>query len=300
MSTWPNFFIIGAPRSDSTSLYHYVIQHPDIFMSRVKEPGYFSCLTRELDPTDFFDRYTIKKSVADQGDYLALFAGAGDAKVVGEASIVYLSVDGTAERICERVPEARMVAILRNPVERAYTSFMGSRRDGRESCADFREVLEDRSDARRAQWRPYSYLESGLYYRNLTRYLRHFERHQIHLSLFDDLRIDAGAVAREIFTFLEVDNEFVPERSRTYNATGMPRLPIARFIWKVSQPAREMVRPFLPERIRRQALVLMGGEKPPLDRALHAELLDFFRDDILALESLVECDLSHWLQVPGE
>ena len=120
MSRWPNFFIIGAGKSGTTSLYHYLKQHPQIFMSPVKEPKYFAFAGQRLNYTGPGDARIVPETTTTREAYLDLFREAGDQSAVGEASTVYLGpINGTAQRIAQQVPEARIVAILRQPADRA-------------------------------------------------------------------------------------------------------------------------------------------------------------------------------------
>src|SRR4051794_36389137 len=155
----PNFLIIGAAKGGTTSLYHYLRQHPNVFMSPVKEVRYFCC-----DEFPAWDA-TIRTASA----YASLFAGADASHLaIGEASPQYLNSAVAADRIADELPGVRLIVLLRNPVDRSYSSYLGQLRGG----------LERRAPA--VAIRPGTYcFETSLFYPRLVRYLKRFERDRI-------------------------------------------------------------------------------------------------------------------------
>ena len=131
--TMPNFLIIGAMKSGTTALYYYLEQHPDIYMSPVKEPNFFSSHKQE----------NAADTVTEFGIYRQLFSGGSGKKAIGEASHSYLYEPGAAAEIRRYIPEAKLIAILRNPIERAYSHFLHMVRSGTEPLDDFARALQE-------------------------------------------------------------------------------------------------------------------------------------------------------------
>jgi hypothetical protein len=169
----PNFLIIGAQKSGTTSLYNYLKQHPQIFMPRLKEPHFFT-YEGQLPPHP--------SVVTSWQDYRALFADARDEIAVGEASPSYLHGEQAPRRIAHYFPTIKLIAILRNPADRAFSNWMHNVSYGREEL-DFGQALQ--AEERRIQegvgylfW----YRYKGFYHRHLTRYLALFDRTQLRVT----------------------------------------------------------------------------------------------------------------------
>ncbi len=195
--TLPNFFLIGPTKSGTTSLYHYLGQHPDIFMPAEKEPFYFShYFPRGLDW------------------YEPVFTAAAGEKRVGEASTTYFASDSAPGRIRKTLPEAKLVFVLRDPVDRAWSEYRYSRVVGAVSpSVSFRRFA---TETRRV-------LEWGRYIEYLPLWEREFPDDQRLVLLFDDLRSDTKGSVRRIFEFLGVDPAFEPKTERRHNVTPSPR-----------------------------------------------------------------------------
>jgi hypothetical protein len=293
----PNFLIIGAGKAGTTSVYRYLQQHPEVFVSPVKEPGFFvwEGQRHALLP----DR---RMPVRSLEAYAALFEGVRGEKAVGEASPSYLVDPLAAARIRERLPQVRLIAILRDPVERAWSSYWMTVRDGRERRS-FEQAVADELSA----WpgpppeRPYeSYLWRGRYAHHLGPYLERFERARIRVCLFDDLAADPRAFMGELYRYLEVDDRFAPTTALRYNASGLPRHRLLGPLLNKSALSRTLRRLLPPAFGRRGALVQDALRsrllaRPPLAPALRRRLVACYRDDILALQDLLGRDLSHWL-----
>jgi hypothetical protein len=298
----PNFLVIGAGRSGTTSLHHYLSQHPDVFLTAEKSPNFFV----SQDPLPPWEgpaqQVMARQWVRTLDDYEALFAGAGVRAAVGEASPMYLQSRRAPARIAAACPEVRLVAILREPVGRAYAHFMGRRRDGLDRRTDFSKVVQAELSQPLPQDVAFGhYLGCGRYHHFLQGYFDRFPADRIRIYLYDDLLADASALVADLFAFLGVDPRFSPDMSRRYGQTGVPANPVARFVWTRSVTARTLVRPWLPRRVRDLAAPMFLGDlsRPPLDPSLHARVIDVFRDDIARLEGLLGRDLSHWLTVPA-
>jgi hypothetical protein len=301
----PSFIIIGAGRSGTTSLYHYLGQHPDVYMSPIKEPRFFALPNKPPNKTKSLADLARAYPIRNLTGYAELFAGADGVKAVGEATPRYLYAPGTATRIFSVLPGARLIAVLRNPVDRAFASYLGNLRDGRETRS-FEDVVKEElsrplSDFDPGNW-DYSsgYFYEGLYHRHLSSFLDEFPRQQMHIILFDDLRSDLNRVLVDICRFLEIDPDFDFDTFVRYNANGVPRSAmIERLTGKnwitLALKAR------LPKRIRdpayRFAMKLRDGNlnRPAIPAVLRDQLVDFYREDIHMLQKLLNRNLMHWL-----
>jgi hypothetical protein len=274
--TLPNFLIIGAAKSGTTSLYHYLRQHPDIFMSRIKEPNYYT------DEDNLLDVPAIRSRTA----YETLFAGAKGQRAIGEATVRYLNATAGVERIHADLLGVRLIASLRHPAERAYSSYLSRLATGRES--------------RRAEdaLQPGSYpFETSFYYPRLRRYYDRFPAEQINVILFDDLIARSQDVLRELFRFLDVDPGFIADTSIGHNAGVAPR---SLFLNRLLNTGMRLFRPIVPQSLRSRGLATRLRRpilrKPePMSPLLRRRLTEQYSDDILATAELIGRDLSHWL-----
>jgi hypothetical protein len=296
--TLPNYIVVGAAKAGTTALYHYLAEHPQVFMSPVKETNYFAY---GLDPEGKpicggpdVRRFRVKTLA----QYERLFAGAGDALAVGEASPLYLECPPAAARIRELLPAARIICSIRNPVDRAYSDYqMHLRHEGR--------PLDPERDLHpAAAWaRPDSHwVQIGNYYEQLARYFELFPRNQILVCLFDDLKRSPRGVMEEVYRFLGVDPAFVPDFDTPHAPGGLPvsRILESLFTNKAIQSA---VKPLIPsgaanwiKRVRRRNL----QPAPRLPAELKRELTGQFREDITRTSALIGRSLNHWLQPAGD
>ena len=173
----PNFLVIGAGKSGTTSLYYYLRQHPEIFMSPVKEPGFFALEGHPLDFRGPGDERLRETTATTLESYEKLFSEARGESAVGESSVLYLYDGNAHESIARHIPDVKLLAVLRNPVDRAYSAFLHRTRDGYETCATFEEALaaepQRAADGWYYGWR---YREYGFYHRSLVRYYDRFDR----------------------------------------------------------------------------------------------------------------------------
>lgn len=297
--TLPNFLILGAAKAGTTALYSYMQQHPAIFMSPVKETNFFALEGQPLDfcgPGDPINKW----SITDLADYERMFDDVGTATAVGEASPLYLYSPRAPERIRHYVPDAKLIAILRDPVDRAYASFLFMQRELREPLDDFAAALAAEPERKAAKWEhTWYYRELGFYAQQLQRYVDCFPAEQIKVVFYQDFRADATAVLADIFRFLNVDDQFVPDMRLQPNKSGVPQNRTLQRLLKGRNPVKMAVKPFIPQRLRRQwqnDLRNRNLVKPQLDPAVRRDLIAQFRPDIEALQTLTGRDLSAWLE----
>jgi hypothetical protein len=302
--TLPNFLIIGAAKSGTSSLFSYLGQHPQIYTSPIKGPCFFAFEEGEkvkvFGPGDqaTFDRHI----VTERRVYEDLFDGIKDEKAFGEASVLYLYSPTAAARIKRAIPNAKLIALLRNPVDRAFSSYSHLRRDGRETLDDFGKGLLAEESRVNAHWQHlWHYTRLGFYHEQLTRYYEVFDPSQIAVYTLEEFRDQPLRVLRELFSFLGVDDRFVPDVSTRHNVSGTPKsMSLHRFLTRPNS-LKTIVKPWLPslwrKKLRGEALkwnTVVGNSR--LADETRSYLIDLYRDDVLKLQSLIHRDLSHWLK----
>jgi Sulfotransferase family len=278
---WPNLFLVGAAKAGTTSLYEALARHPAIYMSPMKEPHYFSRIEPSAERRAFFPH------VADEGEYLALFEGATDEELLGEASTSYLWDGGAAERIKRAVPDAKILIMLRDPVERAYSSYWNDVREGIERRS-FLDALVDEQRSGPGRWGVSSlYLDCGRYADQVATYLEVFGS-RVHVLLFEDyIEDEAGAIAG-VESFLGVRRASAAEALRPMNPASQPRNRLSRALLG-SGRVRTLARAAIPRRVRGwlRAALLRQAPPPPMDPAARALLIEAYRPEIAPLAGLL-------------
>jgi hypothetical protein len=278
---WPNLFLVGAAKAGTTSLYDALAGHPAIFMSPVKEPHYFSRIEPSSERRAFFPH------VPDEGPYLALFDGAAGEELIGEASTSYLWEPGTAGRISDRVPDARILIMLRDPVERAYSQYWNDVREGLEK-REFLDALLDERRSGRGAWGVSSlYIECGLYADQVKRYLDAFGP-RVHVSLFEDYTADEVGTTTEILSFLGVGPAGAESASRQMNPASLPRNRLSGALLG-SGRMRTLARATVPRRARSavRAALLRRSARPAMDPAARSLLNEVFEPEVERLGTLL-------------
>ncbi len=296
----PDFFIVGAPKCGTTAMNNYLAQHPQIFMAR-KE---MHCFGSDLQ---------WRKPYFDCAGYLAQFAAAEPGQKAGEASVWYLYSREAAREIHRFQPQAKIIVMLRNPIDMLPSLHAQLVKTGDEDVLDFREALalepERRLGKRLPQTDAPGIMESVLYREvasfsnQLERYFNVFGRERVHVILFDDFRRNVEAAYQSVLEFLEVDPSFRPPGGfRAVNTRKAPRLTgVWRAIRFAPLPVKRLWRAALPHAWRGQILMLTGrifikdAPPQPLPPAVREELKVTFRPEVERLGTLLERDLSHWL-----
>jgi hypothetical protein len=304
--TLPNFLIIGAGKSGTTSLYHYLKQHPEIFMSPVKEPKFFALegvgiYFRGPGDKEVMTQTSDNRAVLEIGEYERLFDGAGGAKALGEASPIYLHSPQAPARIRHYIPDAKLVAVLRNPIDRAYSAYLHQVRDGREWLG-FREAMHAEEGRIQKDWAPgWRYQRVGFYHEHLSRYYELFGADNIRVHLYEDLSESPVSVSQDIFRFLRVDDSFVPDISLRHNVSGIPKSKALVALIKRPNPLKSAAKAILPEKTRKRLSMNLQNRNlskaPPMPEETRMELIAAYREDVLKLQDLIGRDLSGWLAV---
>lgn len=284
----PDFFIVGAAKSGTSSLYNYLIQHPAIFMPELKEPHFFYSTASAGAPV---------LGQKDLEKYLRLFKGVPDDIQAGEASTSYLYLKNAPQEIKRIQANAKIIMILRDPVERAYSQYWNHAREGLETLS-FEEAL--RAEAQRRQknwWYGLLYVETGRYAEQVSRYLDVFGRDSVQIHLFEDLSQDAEGVCRKTFSFLGVDPDTPINTEKVYNRSGPAKSKLLSRLLG-ARGVRETARRALPATWRRRFGEWMRESNrkptPKMSPKIESSLREAFRDDIIRLEGLIGRDLRRW------
>jgi hypothetical protein len=299
----PDFLIVGAPKAGTTALHTALTQHPDAFLTQPKEPKYWLC--DDAPPPHWNgpgDRHSQQEWIWRARDYAALFAGARDDQVRGESTPFYLWSRTAHRRIGEALPDVKIIAVVRDPVDRAYSNWMHLWSDGLEPVADFRrafDLQDDRADRGYAPfWR---YRELGLYGEQLEHLLQHVPSERVLVMRYRAL-VDEPAVAVDTACrFLGIREGQVAsiprDNARTYAEPGWRTAALGPVV-----RAGATLGQFVPPQVWRRLSVPLvaglsgrGGHRPHLDPAQRAELIQVFADDIALLSELTGEDFRDWL-----
>ena len=290
----PNFLVIGANKAGTTSLYHYLKAHPQVFISAVKEPSYFA-LAGALPPGSRPDTVLTKEMVATREDYEELFETVDGEKAIGEVSTAYLPSLPAALRIRREIPDAKLIAILRDPSDRAQSAHAMYVGRGVEPLESFEAAVEEELGG--CPWR--KYVKRGFYHEGLSRYYTLFGPHQVKVLLYEDLRDEPLRVLRDIFEWLDVDSSFMPDVSRRYNPSGSPRSSAVQQVLEGDSRVKAALKTMLPRPARgwtrRRAQSWNQARPKELSQGMRRRLIEVFEEDIRRLESLIDRDLSEWL-----
>jgi hypothetical protein len=259
MKTKPNLFIIGAPKSGTTTLAKWLESHPDIFFSQVKEPAFFCGFGETKWQGPGADEF-IRAIVTDKSEYEALFTNGARSKWRAEASTDYLWSPLAAERIANEcgTTDVRCIVVLRDPVQRAFSEHAHLIRDGYEELS-FLKSLEKEEERFEQNWQPLFYhRRRGLYAEEITRYFEIFGRERIKVISYSDLSRDPKTVADDIFEFLDIEPIDIATNER-HNQSGMPR---SRFLHNlIIKPtlAKNIIKHLLPDRYIKKARLILEG-----------------------------------------
>ncbi|WP_448621624.1 sulfotransferase family protein [Geodermatophilus sp. URMC 65] len=298
MTLTPQFLVIGAARSGTTALYQYLAEHPGLFLTDPKEPHYFALTGTTPAFTGPGDRQTINRlAVTDRAAYQDLYRRARPDQLRGEASVSTLYHPGAIPRVRAEAPDARLVCVLRDPVDRAFSAYGFMRTRGWEPCETFEEALADEPRRIDAGWHHiWHYTAMGRYGEQVRRVLDVFPREQLLVLRYEDLVADPDALLRRVYGFLGVPairHAVRPDPHRS----GEPR---SRFLGRVvstHHPLKKLLSPVLPaglrRRLRRQIVHRNIVRTTYRDETRRA-LVEAFRADIDLLENLTGLDVVAW------
>jgi hypothetical protein len=284
-AVWPNLFVVGAARAGTTSLWRHLDMHPEIWMSPIKEPSFFSGVQRRLAPT-----------IGDKASYLRLFAPGARYRYRGEASPSYLWHPEAAEAIKRVSPEATIVISLRDPVDRAYSSYLHAVGHGEEE-RPFPQAVRDELDDPSSQ--DSRYVRSSFYADSVSRYLDVFTG-AVHVLFFEELVADLHGELRRIVEFVGVDGDAVQRTDDTArNSFGLPRNRVVGRVLNSPWPraAARLVLP-LSVRLRLEDRLLKRPSRPPMEPETKELLTAEFAPDVERLRAIL--GRVPWARYAGE
>lgn len=289
----PNFFIVGSAKSGTTSLAHYIGQHPDAFMCPLKESHYFSSA---FGSSDF--------GLSNLDEYLLLFSKAGDATAVGEASTGYLFDVASAETIYEKFPEGKILIILRNPAEMVFSHWRHTSLKGNESRMfeeaisaserKYRKTEEFKHDV--SDWRvSHFYLERAMYWAQVKRYMDVFGSDNVKVWIFEEFFAKPEESCRDVFSFLNIDHSFTPD-CLVVNKGGMPRFQLLKSLMNRKHPTLKRIFPPTVRKRIRMTVQQLNTKKgyQTMNHGMRKKLEGFFRDDVENLEKLLGREITAW------
>jgi len=307
----PNFFVVGAQKSGTTGLAATLAEHPDVFMPAIKEPNFFCT---DVDPRDFAGHFKLLDLQSEEGalataarhelryayiktpaNYARLFDDAAGRPARGEASVSYLYSATAAAEIARFAPDARLVALLRDPIARAFSAFKMQRRAGLEDHERFVDAV--RADAERPArgWgQKHLYVELGRYAPQLTRYFAQFPREQVLVLLYDEFRDAPAAVTARVLAHIGARPDAAPLAVRRENVSRVPRFAgLNRILFRSGLKRR--LHQLLPRWVAERGRKLYYGRSDERPSATdRAALRPWFEDDWTALETMLRVDLAAW------
>lgn len=289
----PNFLIIGIEKSGTTSIYHYLKQHPQVYMSPIKETNF---LERDWDENTIENKDKIRTFEA----YCNIFKDATDEIAIGEASPNYLFHYKTSSQRIERyVPDVKMIAILRDPVQRAYSDYLMHIRD----AINFGKVKSLYEQAKFSYHSSFT-IRKGFYYEPVKYFFEKFGRERVKIYLYDELCQDSVALMQDIYNFIGVDDSFVADTSQKAQTAAIPKNILLNRLIKKKNPLRSAIASVLKlfttqeirEKMRSNIIRLnsTGKESIPLTSEEKKILQEVYREDILNLQDLLHRNLSAW------
>ena len=297
----PSFFVAGVGRSGSSSLYHSLQEHPEIYMSPMKEPNFFHWDGETHRHEGPIDAMIYRNAIKSWDEYRALFADIRDEKVSGEATPSYLYNPKVPERIHRRCPGAKVVVILRDPADRAFSQYQLMLQLEREELS-FEQALDAESERREKNWGPsYHYCAQGFYSQQIRHWQSILGSDALHCVLFDDLKLEPKAVLRDVYAFLGVDPAFEPHTGRVHNASYKPRRAWLHQILTGDNALKRAAKLVVPDSLRKDLWWKLHARNkdrgPELLPATRLRLIELYREDISSLQELIGRELpsSSWL-----
>lgn len=295
----PDFFIVGAPRCGTTALYSYLRQHPDIFLPEYKEPHYFN--------TDMNSGGAIR----DEASYLKLFADAQDQPRVGEASVYYLSSKAAPSAIRKFCPAAKIIIMLRDPVEVLYALHAHHLAAWLEDVWDFETALSLEEDRQRGLCLPVNNKDPHkLFYRQTARFAQHvrnyrdvFGSENVHVIIYDDFKRDSAQAFRQTCSFLGVNPDLSIDFPVIWSNPGFRYPALAKLLQHPPRFARAAGRILLPRRLRSRLVGSLWtwnsvrAPRPPMAVEVRKRLTAQLTPEVEELSAILGRDLSKWSMI---
>jgi len=306
----PNFLLVGATKSGTTSLYQYLNEHPQIYMPGIKEPMFFTSpelLKKEKLKNKYLKRYT-RVPINNLDEYKSLYSNVNNEIAVGEASPQYLFTHETTIPLIKKyLGDIKIIVILRNPVDRAYSAYRHNQRydlhaQDRNENLSFIDALniEDERIKTRSFRMMFFYKSMSMYYDQVRSYKDNFS--QVFVCKFEELEINPSSLMKKIYSFLDVDNNFIPNVEIRYNIAISNNLNFIQKAllktnnqvrWKIMHKTGELIG---NHNLKKIVNFLIKEDKSKLDKDSRKYFINNIREDILKLENLINQDLQGWLK----
>ena len=285
-----DFFIVGAPKAGTTSLYHYLNEHPQVEMSSHKEPDYFS--DKRIHEQGM---YYGKNRVNTLDKYESLFVQK-ESVVYGEGSVSYLFYDNVAEDISKYNPKAKIIIMLRNPIERAFSHYLMDYR----LCLisdSFENIIVKKSKHKNAHLFYQQYIEVSKYAKQIQRYMDFFEKENILFIDYEDFKKNLSETVGQAYSFLNISTNFTADINIKHNTFILPKNKVIRFIYSFVF-LRKMLIFLFPIYLVNNArdFLFKADKKPKLSNETRSLLRKIFTDDIKKLEKVLSKDYSKWIK----
>ncbi|HIG32124.1 MAG TPA: sulfotransferase [Flavobacteriales bacterium] len=286
-----DFFIVGAPKAGTTSLYHYLNEHPQIEMSLQKEPDYFSDAAIQKQGI-----YYGKNRIDTEEKYNTLFNTQKKDVIFGEGSVSYLFYPNVAQDIKAYNPIAKIIIMLRNPIDRAFSHYLMDYRLGLVSDS-FEDIINKKSKHKNAHLFYQQYIKVGEYATQLKRYFDVFDKENILLIDYEDFKSDVVGTVDLVYSFLNVSAEFVADLNKKHNTFTMPKNKLIRFMYSFVVIRNILSFIFPKSMVKAVRLILFRkNKKPKLLEETSNQLKHYFSNDVRLLESIIGKDYSKWIK----
>lgn len=287
----PNFVVIGAPKSGTTSLYHYFRQHPDIYLPKVKELHYFSFPELGMASMGPGDSVVRDGLCQTWEQYTNQYLEVGNQSAIGDISPSYLYYSNSAKKIKDNLGVVKIIAIIRNPVDKAFSQYMHMIREGLETLT-FPDALAAEASRREQNWGDiWRYAESSLYAERLQEFIEVFGKENVKVVLFEDFTKDTPTVLTELLNHIGVDPSVEINTEEKFNRTGVQKNEVISKMMRNPSRLKTMVKLVIPAnlrfRLRNWIINSNTGDKPELPPELRQNLLSYFQENISSVERLI-------------
>ncbi len=309
-NTWPDLFIVGAAKTGTSSLYQYLIQHPDVARAVIKEPHFFAT---DIDTTKFSKEFSYHKVhdmdaaiqrgkiihssfIRNEKDYLKLYAQA-NGKLKIDSSVSNLYSKEAARNIYIKNPDAKIIIIIRQPVERAFSHFVMDLRSGYPLSRSFKEAVRNDFENTAKGWGiSHLYVELSLYAEAILRYMDVFPQEQIQIIVYDDYRKNAKAILEQVCAFTSLSS-FAFNTEKSHNTAALPRNFLTRWMNK-NKDLKRSISQIIPEHLRYRLRQVFYDTKnmPVLTAEDYTALMPLFIYDIQRTEKITGLSLQHWFK----
>ena len=309
----PDFFIVGAAKAGTTSLYQYLKQHPEIYLPPIKEVNFFCS---DIQPKNFRPDYARSVQVdldayinggmkeelfhgfiQNWEQYKKIFAPASGKKAIGELSNTYLYSETAAKNIYDKFPDAKIIMVLRNPIDRAYSHYQMDFRNGLVTEDFITAFNNDRHKIPKGWGISNLYYELGLYFTQVKRFTELFPPQQMKIFLYDEMVADEKLFYKNICEFLKVDSNYSFNLNKKYNQGGMPSNALTRWLGRHKKIKKFISRYFFKDVIKAGlSKITLKKNKENLTVTEKEFLIQLYETDVLNLQKLLKKDLSKWLK----